>query len=179
MNNQITSLQAGASAETTAVVPERYMPRHYRFLPGRIACALMLMLLYFVAGNHLVHAQDGRFPVVFKNMSGKYSDDQIYIYGLAMNAANQWCYVTRVGDLVPMDPADINGPGHLTKGGMNFANYAFRLSDAGNFRMAAHARGGRFYISVGEPMYIRVAPEGVGVGWGAHNLMIRMIRIMM
>jgi hypothetical protein len=110
---------------------------------------------------------DGRFPVVFQNATrGVFNDSQIYVYGLGMNAQGQWCYFKPDGTMAPLNPADANAPGHLTKNGINYANYAFPLAQAGNFRMPAYVTGGRFYISVGSPMYIPIANNA----WGGPDL---------
>jgi hypothetical protein len=110
---------------------------------------------------------DGRFPVLFKNNTrGFYSDGQIYVYGLGMNEQGQWCYFKPDGTMVPVNPADANAPGHLTKNGINYANYAFPLSQAGNFKMPAYVTGGRFYVSVGSPMYIPIGNNA----WGGPDL---------
>ena len=58
------------------------------------------------------------------------------------------------GTMLPMDPADAHAPGHLRKNGVDYAAYSFPISAAAALRMPAHITGGRFYISVGSPMYI-------------------------
>jgi hypothetical protein len=115
-------------------------------------------------------AGDGRFPIVFvNNTRGFWRDDQVYVFGLAMNASNQWCYMKADGTMVPVNPADENAPNHLTKNGRNYANYAFTIAQAkaSNFRSPTHVRGGRLYISVGSPVYI---PIGVNA-WGGPDLL--------
>lgn len=110
---------------------------------------------------------DGRFPVLFKNNTrGSFNDSQIFVYGLAMNEQGQWCHFLPDGTMVPVNPADANAPGHLTKNGINYANYAFPISQAGNFRMPSYVTGGRFYISVGSPMYIPIGNNA----WGGPDL---------
>jgi hypothetical protein len=105
-------------------------------------------------------AQVGTFPVIFNNLAKEtYADSQIYIYSLGMTGG-QWCYMTKDGTMLPMNPADATAPGHLTKNGQNYANYAFRLSEAGNFRIPPSVGGGRLYISCGGPMYIPVYNNG-------------------
>jgi len=103
----------------------------------------------------------GRFPVHFVNRThGKWGDDQVWIYALGMDAAGRWCHVKADGTMLPMDRADENAPGHLTKNGRNYAAYAFPLSRAAGFRMPATITGGRFYVSVGSPMYIALGDNG-------------------
>jgi hypothetical protein len=132
----------------------------------------MLKLCWVAAclalGMDVTYAQDGRFPVFFQNQTqGEYGDDQIFIYGLGLNAANQWCRVMPDGSMRPLDPADATAPGHLTKHGVSYAAYAFPLSQAGNFKMPPHVRGGRLYVSVGEPMYFPISANG----WGGPDLL--------
>jgi hypothetical protein len=121
-----------------------------------------LILITFIIANA---QQEGSFPVIFKNLAKEsYADSQIYIFSIGMTDG-KWCYMTKDGTMLPMNPADENAPGHLTKNGRNYANYAFRLSEASNFRIPPSVGGGRIYISCGEPMYIPVYNNG----WGGPN----------
>ncbi|MDH0865594.1 beta-1,3-glucanase family protein [Mitsuaria sp. GD03876] len=100
---------------------------------------------------------DGTFPVTFVNgTQGQWTDDQIYILGIAADPAGGYCYLTPAGALQPMDPADADAPGHLTRNGINYPAYSFPISAAGGFRMPATIIGGRFLISVGSPIYLTV-----------------------
>ncbi len=111
---------------------------------------------------------EGRFPVRFENNTrGHFNDSQVFVYGLGMNAQGQWCYFKPDGSLVPVNPADAEAPDHLTKNGIHYANYAFPISQAGNFRMPAYVTGGRFYISVGSPLYIPIGNNA----WGGPDLL--------
>ena len=103
---------------------------------------------------------DGRFPVQFVNDTrGAWSSAQIHVYGLGLDAAGRWCRLRADGAMLPIDPADANAPGHLTKRGVNYAAYAFPISEATAFRMPAHITAGRFYISVGAPMHIALGDD--------------------
>ena len=114
------------------------------------------------------NAADGRVPVIFENLArAQYSDDSIFIYALGVDANNKWCRFLPDGSMHPVDPADADAPGHLTKRGINYANYAFPLSQAGAFMVPAHVGGGRIYISLGSPLYI---PIGVNA-WGGPDLL--------
>jgi hypothetical protein len=113
-----------------------------------------------------VFAGDGRFPVIFQNLSG-YPDDQVYLYILGLNASDQWCRLLPDGAMLPVDPADADAPGHLTKNAVNYANYSFPLSQAANFRMPSHISGGRLYISLGSPLYFPIGNNA----WGGPDLL--------
>lgn len=103
----------------------------------------------------------GSFPVQFKNTTnGAVPDDQIFIYGLGQDQDGQYCYLKPDGSMLPMNPEDANAPGHLTKNGINYAAYSFPISAATQFAMPAYIVGGRFYISVGSPMYIALPAAG-------------------
>lgn len=111
----------------------------------------------------LARGAGGAFPVHFENLTqGGYGDDRIFVYGLAQDAANRWCRFLPDGSLKPLDPADISAPGHLVKGGKSYANYAFTLSQARDFRMADHFVGGRLYVSLGEPLCFPISADGWG-----------------
>jgi hypothetical protein len=113
-------------------------------------------------------AGDGRFPIRFvNNTRGLWRDDQIFIYAIAMNKAGQWCHMQPDGTMVPVNPADANAPNHLTKNGVNYANYAFTLAQAVNFRSPTAVYGGRLYVSLGSSMYIPIGNNA----WGGPDLL--------
>lgn len=123
-----------------------------------------------VLGAMGVHAKaaDGRFPVFFENLArGEYSDDSIFIYGLAVDAEKKWCRFLPDGSLRPIDPADARAPGHLTKNGVGYANYSFPISKAGAFRAPDYVRGGRIYVSLGSPLYFPIGDNA----WGGPDLL--------
>jgi len=111
--------------------------------------------------RYTIAPEAGRFPVRFVNGThGQWRDDQVWIYALGMDAAGRWCHLLADGTMLPMDRADEDAPGHLVKNGRNYAAYAFPLSQAAAFRMPATITGGRFYVSVGSPMYIALGDNG-------------------
>jgi hypothetical protein len=103
----------------------------------------------------------GTFPIVFQNQTrGTWSNGQIYVQVIGMNAAGRWCTLRPNGQLVPMSPADNDAPGHLRKNGVSYANYGATLASASQWTMPAYITGGRVYISVGSPLYIRAVDNG-------------------
>jgi hypothetical protein len=111
---------------------------------------------------------DGRFPVFFRNGTfGEYTDDSIFIYGLGIDAAGRWCRFLPDGTMRPIDPADAKAPDHLTRRGVAYANYAFPLSRAGDFKLPAYVKGGRLYLSLGAPLCFPIGDNA----WGGPDLM--------
>jgi RNA polymerase sigma factor (sigma-70 family) len=99
---------------------------------------------------------DGAMVFHFSNNTkGKFKDDQIY-WAVLGNGAK---HLDINGKLVPMVIADNTAPGHLTKKGVNYANYFLPLSTA-NKVVVPKMNSGRLYISMGSPMYFRVHGEG-------------------
>ena len=96
----------------------------------------------------------GTFPLTFKNNTKIYADSQIYIYSVG-STGGQSCHYDSLGNAIPMNAADNNAPGCLTKNGQTYPNYNVRLSSAKNMRIASAVGGGRIYIGVGSPLYIK------------------------
>jgi glycosyl hydrolase family 64 (putative beta-1,3-glucanase)/carbohydrate binding protein with CBM56 domain len=112
-------------------------------------------------------SSNGTFPVTLQNnTNGKWANNQIYILIFGMNASGQWCYVKPDGSMVPINPADANAPNHLTKNGVNYANYSFTLAQAPTFTAPSSIVGGRMYISLGSPLFIPISNNG----WGGPDL---------
>lgn len=103
---------------------------------------------------------DGRFPVYFNNYTnGEYADDQIYVFGYAI-VDNKWYYFTKNGSLAPMDASDNDDVFYR---GRWFGTYSYTLDELKNFRVGSDVRGGRFYISLGKPIYMVLGSQGVGI----------------
>ena len=108
--------------------------------------------------------------------NGQWRDDQIYVEILARNpnkkdAANQdaMSYITPDGTLVALKEEDNNGPGHLTKNGQNYPNYAFTLAQAKLLKLP-ESESGRIFVSFGEPMYMSVVKGADGsIGFAGPN----------
>ncbi len=130
---------------------------------GHVKKAVCAVVILVCAAFSTLYAQAavGSFPVIFNNLAkNTYADSQIYIYSIGMTGGN-WCYMTKDGTMLPMNAADANAAGHLTKNGKNYPNYPFRLSDAQNFRIPPSVGGGRLYMSVGSPLYMTGDAGGV------------------
>src|SRR5579859_3841175 len=109
----------------------------------------------------------GTFPVIVQNNThGKWTNSQIFILVFGMNASGLWCHLKPDGTMVPVNPADANAPGHLTKNGVNYANYSFTLAQAPTFTAPTYIAGGRMYISVGSPLFIPIGNNS----WGGPDL---------
>ncbi|KAF1004089.1 MAG: Glucan endo-1,3-beta-glucosidase [Luteibacter sp.] len=108
--------------------------------------------------------------------NGQWRDDQIFVEILARDpnhkdAANQdaMSYITPDGQLVALNEADNNGPGHLTKNGNNYPNYAFTLAQAKLLKLP-ESSSGRIFVSFGEPMYMSVVKGADGsIGFAGPN----------
>lgn len=110
---------------------------------------------------------NGTFPLTFQNNTrGLKANSQIYVLIFLMNAQGQWCHLTASGAVVPVNPNDANAANHLTKNGVNYANYAFTLAQASTITMPTRITGGRVYLSVGSPLFIPIYTNG----WGGPDL---------
>ncbi|MBN1410421.1 MAG: discoidin domain-containing protein [Spirochaetales bacterium] len=111
---------------------------------------------------------NGTFPMIFQNNTrGYFSDSQIFVLYFGMNASDQWCYLEPDGRMIPVNPDDANAPGHLTKNGVNYADYSFTLAQSNHAVIPAWFTGGRCYISLGSPMYIPIGNNA----WGGPDLL--------
>jgi len=121
---------------------------------------LCLVAVVFCAAT-LFGQTAGSFPCIFHNLAqNTYADSQIYVYAIGM-ANGAWNHLDSLGNPQPFNAADVTAPGHLTKGGRNFPNYAFRITSAKNFRIPPVVGGGRIYMSVGSPMFMTGSSGGV------------------
>ncbi|KAF1009659.1 MAG: Beta-galactosidase BoGH2A [Luteibacter sp.] len=103
--------------------------------------------------------------------NGKWRDDQIFVEVIAKDAANNgvFSWVKPDGTIVAMNIADNTGPGHLTKNGDTFPNYAFTLAQAKLLKLPP-LFSGRIFVSVGEPLYMKnvLGADGV-LGFAGPN----------
>ncbi|MCH9734220.1 MAG: hypothetical protein K0U78_06665, partial [Actinomycetia bacterium] len=104
----------------------------------------------------------GSFPVLLSNATGDYSDDEIHVMILGQATPGQWSWVDRTGVAHAIDHTAANAPGHLEKDGVNYADMAFTVADAGNLRIPPELLGGRIYVSLGEPLYIAISDDNTG-----------------
>ncbi|MCB0950470.1 MAG: hypothetical protein KDB44_14575 [Mycobacterium sp.] len=104
----------------------------------------------------------GTFPVSFANNTGAYSDDEIHVIVLGQATPGQWSWVDRDGVAHRLDHSAANAAGHLVKNGVNYANMSFSLAEAAGFRIPPELLGARIYVSLGEPLYVGIAPDNSG-----------------
>ncbi|WP_293913464.1 AbfB domain-containing protein [Deinococcus sp.] len=107
----------------------------------------------------------GKLTFTVQNETGgAYPDAQVYwaIYGYNPTT-KQLSHVDAGGNLVAAAPGDNDAPGHVSKNGINYANYATPLSAARSL-LLPKMYGARIFLSVGSPMFIKVLgiPGGVG-----------------
>ncbi|GAB3860515.1 hypothetical protein GCM10027610_101580 [Dactylosporangium cerinum] len=111
----------------------------------------------------------GTFPITFQNNTrGTWSNSQVYITMLFVDAGGQWNYLKPNGTGAHIDHAMTDAAGHLTKNGVNYPNMSFTMAQAPTTFSPPYVRGGRIYISVGSPVYIPVSPDNMG--WGGPDL---------
>ncbi|GAA4254321.1 hypothetical protein GCM10022255_058580 [Dactylosporangium darangshiense] len=111
----------------------------------------------------------GTFPITFQNNTrGTWSNSQIYITMLYVDAGGQWSYLKPNGTGAHLDHTMADAPGHLSKNGVNYPNMSFTVAQAPTTFSPTYVRGGRIYISVGSPVYIPVSVDNMG--WGGPDL---------
>ncbi|WMJ70182.1 discoidin domain-containing protein [Stenotrophomonas sp. 24(2023)] len=112
--------------------------------------------------------------VALKNRThGKFSDDQVYVAVIARdpNENGRFVYLTPDGTPVPMTVADNEAANHLTKNGQNYSNYFFTLAQSKLLKMPK-LDGGRIFVSLGSPMYIKVNEDiNHQVGFAGPNVL--------
>jgi Immunoglobulin I-set domain./F5/8 type C domain. len=88
--------------------------------------------------------------------NGKWRDDQVYVAVIGRDPATQvFSWVKPDGTLTAAKVEDNDGAGHLTKNGQNYPNYFFTLAQAKLLKLPK-MDSGRIFVSVGEPMYIKI-----------------------
>ena len=117
---------------------------------------------------------EGSYPVNIVNNSG-IPDDQIYFFIIGLNGVGpdaKFTWTDATGTPHLLDPQAAEAPGHLTKNGINYANMAFTLAEAGSLRLPPEQNSGRVYFSQGEPLYIQINtdPQGNVIGYAGPNL---------
>lgn len=97
--------------------------------------------------------------------NGKWSDDKVYVAVIGRDpATNAFAWVKPDGTIAPLKVEDNDGSGHLTKNGQNYPNYFFTLAQSKLLKLPK-LDSGRIFVSVGEPMYIKVlkaADDSIG-----------------
>lgn len=100
--------------------------------------------------------------------NGKWRDDQIFIAVLGRDPSTKdstgqevFSWVKPDGTLTAMKVEDNDASNHLTKNGQNYPNYFFTLAQAKLAKLPM-MDSGRIYVSVGEPMYMKVLKAADG-----------------
>lgn len=86
----------------------------------------------------------------------KFHSNEIHFVITGKNASDQTCHVNKNGHLVPCHVSDNNAPGHLTKNDENYSNYLHTIKEVPEIKVP-HLRAGRVYISLGSPIYLKIA----------------------
>ncbi|MEH2035688.1 glycoside hydrolase family 64 protein [Nostoc sp.] len=89
------------------------------------------------------------------NTNQKFPSDRIHFVITGLNASNQTCHLNKNGHLIPCHASDNNAPDHLTKKGQNYSNYLHTIKEVAEIKVP-HIRSGRVYISLGEPIYLKI-----------------------
>ena len=105
----------------------------------------------------------GSFPMSLLNSTaGAYRDDQIFVTFLGQTTPGAWSWIDAAGQAHRLDHTAADAPGHLVKTGVNYADMSFTVAEAAGLPIPPTVQAGRVYVSVGEPLYIRVSPDDTG-----------------
>ena len=104
------------------------------------------------------------------NTHGAWRDDQIYIEILGANVTtNALSWVNYDGTVTAASVADDTAANSLTgPDGKTYPNYAFTLAQSNHLLKLPPLNGGRIYVSMGSPMFIRITP-GNPLGYAGPN----------
>lgn len=100
-----------------------------------------------------------RATLQFKNSTGVFTSDSIYVAVLCLNTSGQFCHLTPSGQLA-VDSGSDNGA--LTVNGTGYANYFYKLSDINGFQLPNGVISARIWISMQRPLYIHVNTDASG-----------------
>ncbi|SEO85836.1 Glycosyl hydrolases family 2, TIM barrel domain [Luteibacter sp. UNC138MFCol5.1] len=102
--------------------------------------------------------------------NGKWRDDQIFVAVIGRDPASKvFSWVKPDGTLIAASETDNDATGHLTKNGQNYSNYFFTLAQAKLLKLPK-MDSGRIFVSVGEPMYIKILKAADGsIGFAGPN----------
>jgi len=129
--NGLTTTSQAATLTVTAALP-------YQVFPGMIGVELK------------------------NNTNTAYTDDQIYVAVLGNNPADgNPAWVQANGTITDMAVADNTASNHLTgPDGQSYPNYFFTIAQAKNLLLLPKMDGGRIYIALGSPLFMKVNPAG-------------------
>ncbi|SFW60350.1 beta-1,3-glucanase family protein [Luteibacter sp. UNCMF366Tsu5.1] len=102
--------------------------------------------------------------------NGKWRDDQIFVAVIGRDpTSHAFSWVKPDGTLTAAAVEDNDGAGHLIKNGQNYPNYFFTLAQAKLLKLPK-MDSGRIFVSVGEPMYIKILKAADGsIGFAGPN----------
>jgi hypothetical protein len=104
------------------------------------------------------------FPLqIINRTAGRFADEDVYVTIIGQQSPGRWASVRADGTVRPLDSAQQRAPDALLKNGRSYAPLSFRLSATGSIRMPSHLEGGRVYLSLGSPLYLRIAEDGSGI----------------
>lgn len=112
-----------------------------------------------VIGTQLRNTTHGRWP-----------DDKVFVAIIGRDPKTQvFSWVTPDGTVVPVRVEDNDGAGHLSKNGQNYPDYFFTLAQTKLLKLPK-LDSARIFVSVGEPMYIKIVKAADGsLGFAGPN----------
>ena len=107
---------------------------------------------------------------LYNNTHGAWTDDQIYVAVIGRDpTSGVFSWVKPDGTLTAAKVEDNDGPGHLSKNGQNYPDYFFTLAQAKLLKLPEMSSG-RIFVSLGEPMYIKILKDANGeIGFAGPN----------
>jgi beta-galactosidase len=90
------------------------------------------------------------------NTGGVWADNQVYVTVIGIDPnTGKFSYLTPDGTIVDFTLNDSSAAGHLTKNGQNYGSYSFTLAQSKLLKIPTFISA-RAYISLGQPLYVRV-----------------------
>ena len=124
--------------------------RDFLKVAGAAGAGLVLVPTILGAEKKAAPAAEGMTYNFINATKGKFSDDQVF-WTICGNGPH---YVTKDGRVEAMALADNDGPGHLTKKGVNYPNYFHTMAEARTV-VVPNINSARLYMSLGSPMYMK------------------------
>lgn len=103
------------------------------------------------------------FPLRIVNDTGVALDRDVWVTVIGQSSPGEWSYVDADGTVHRVDSAAQRGPDAVVKDGIHYAPMSFRLPASGTVEMPPSLQGGRVYLSVGAPLYLRIADDDSGI----------------
>ncbi len=104
------------------------------------------------------------------NTNGAWADNQVFVTVMGIDpATGVFAWVKPDGTITDAKVADNDATGHLTKNGQNYPNYSFTLAQSKLLKLP-EMDSGRVFISLGEPVYLKVLADANGnIGYAGPN----------